>query len=62
MTGNLLMQTRVRELKYLPPLISLANFGRWTNMRAYLILSECYDINRLVEVDDLPVVLREKAI
>ena len=56
------MQTRVRELKYLPPLISLANFGRWTNMRAYLILSECYDINRLVEVDDLPVVLREKAI
>ena len=53
------MQTRVRELKYLPPLVFLANFGRWTNMRAYLILS---DINRLAEVDDLPIILREKAI
>ena len=56
------MQTRVRELKYLPPLFFLANLDRWTNMRAYLILSEYWDINRLVEVDDLPVVLREKAI
>ena len=56
------MQTRVRELKYLPPLVFLVNLDRWTNMRAYLILSEYYDINRLMEVDDLPVVLREKAI
>ena len=47
LVGNLAMQTQVCEVKYLPQFVFPGSLGNSTNMLAFLILSDYWDINRL---------------